>query len=81
MKLLKFLQIKKLNVPILKHADIFAESHDQDGKPDGTFGPIDPTNEANYGFLTTLFTEVTKRFVDHYLHLGGDEKQYYKLLP
>lgn len=42
-------------------------------KPDGTFGPIDPTNDANYDFLKSLFTEVTERFQDQYIHLGGDE--------
>lgn len=45
----------------------------EDEKPDGTYGPIDPTKEENYDFLRSLLTEVTDRFHDHYIHLGGDE--------
>lgn len=44
-----------------------------DSVPDGTFGAVDPTREDNYDFLETLFTEVTARFSDHYIHLGGNK--------
>ncbi|XP_064103605.1 beta-hexosaminidase subunit alpha-like isoform X1 [Macrobrachium nipponense] len=43
-----------------------------DDKPDGTYGPIDPTNEQNYEFLKSFLTEVDSRFPDNHIHLGGD---------
>lgn len=42
----------------------------------GQFGPIDPTVEANYAFLSTLFGEVVEVFPDAYIHVGGDEVSY-----
>ncbi|CAG2102435.1 unnamed protein product, partial [Medioppia subpectinata] len=43
------------------------------GKPDGTYGPIDPSKNSSYKFIETLFKEVGHRFPDQYMHLGGDE--------
>lgn len=43
------------------------------GRPDGTFGPIDPSNEANYKFLASFFKEIVATFPEKYVHLGGDE--------
>jgi len=43
------------------------------GKPNGQFGPINPTIESNYEFLKEFFAEVADLFPDPYLHLGGDE--------
>ena len=45
----------------------------RDGLADGTFGPVNPAYEPNYTFLRKLFEEVTRRYPEHYLHLGGDE--------
>jgi len=42
-------------------------------KPNGYFGPINPTIEKNYVFLKEFFQEVGEVFNDPYLHLGGDE--------
>lgn len=43
------------------------------GKPTGSLGPINPTIESNYEFLTDFFKEIAERFPDKYVHLGGDE--------
>ncbi|KAF0310057.1 Beta-hexosaminidase subunit beta [Amphibalanus amphitrite] len=43
------------------------------GQPDGTFGPLDPTKGSTYRFVRRLLEEVTTRFPDKYIHLGGDE--------
>lgn len=43
------------------------------GQPDGTTGPLDPTNESTYDFLEKLYTEIKAVFPDKYVHVGGDE--------
>ena len=46
---------------------------DSKGVPDGTVGPIDPSVQANYDLMKTLFGEVKELFKDEFIHLGGDE--------
>ncbi|XP_071964485.1 beta-hexosaminidase subunit beta-like [Antedon mediterranea] len=44
-----------------------------DDKPNGLFGPVDPSVESNYAFLNKLYIEIKSKFPDGHIHLGGDE--------
>lgn len=44
-----------------------------DGKPNGQTGPLNPILQSNYAFMSTLWGEVSKVFMDDFVHLGGDE--------
>lgn len=53
---------------------LLSECFDDKGhrKP-GEFGPIDPTKETSYSFLSDLMRELADVFPDAFIHLGGDE--------
>ncbi|CAH8865733.1 unnamed protein product, partial [Trichobilharzia szidati] len=44
-----------------------------EGSPNGRTGPFDPTNKTTMEFLTSFFKEITSRFPERFIHLGGDD--------
>ncbi|KAH6943643.1 hypothetical protein HPB50_025027 [Hyalomma asiaticum] len=42
----------------------------------GELGPVDPTRDETYVFMSRFFAEVARVFPEQYLHLGGDEVSY-----
>ncbi|KAK7891244.1 hypothetical protein WMY93_023207 [Mugilogobius chulae] len=41
--------------------------------PSGQFGPVNPSLNSTFDFMSRLLKEVSKVFPDSYIHLGGDE--------
>ena len=53
---------------------LLTQCYDKDHKPKlGIWGVLDPSQEATFEVLQKLFLELSRRFPEQYLHLGGDE--------
>lgn len=54
--------------------DLLSVCYDEHGHAlDGEFGPIDPSKQSTYLFLSDLMREIVEVFPDKFVHLGGDE--------
>ncbi|ODM94535.1 Beta-hexosaminidase subunit beta [Orchesella cincta] len=53
--------------------DFLTKCYNSHGKPDGTYGPINPLREDVYKKMKSLLQEIIQVFPDSYVHLGGDE--------
>ncbi|KAL1457101.1 hypothetical protein WDU94_001764 [Cyamophila willieti] len=51
--------------------------HQIEGTNGPFIGPMDPTKNVTFEFARDLFTEVGGRFPENYIHLGGDEVDYF----
>mmetsp|Transcript_13712 Transcript_13712/g.43349 ORF Transcript_13712/g.43349 Transcript_13712/m.43349 type:complete len:396 (+) Transcript_13712:162-1349(+) len=54
------------------HPEVLTECFDKSGAPAG-YGPLNPSRNSTYAFLSALFSEVAEAFPDQYMHVGGDE--------
>ncbi len=43
------------------------------GRFTGGFGPMDPSRNSTFQFMSTFLKEIVEVFPDRYLHIGGDE--------
>lgn len=59
----------------LRHVpNVLSVCHDEKTKrPNGDFGPIDPTNPNAYKSVNRLLAELASVFPEQYFHAGGDE--------
>lgn len=59
------------------YKDLLARCFTKDGTEDFNRNMIDPTQEDSWDLLLALFQEVFDVFPDNYVHLGGDETEYW----
>jgi hexosaminidase len=58
-----------------KTIDLLAECYDGEQRTN-RYGPMDPSRNTTFEFLTNFFKEVADVFPDRYIHLGGDEVEF-----
>ncbi|XP_059163541.1 uncharacterized protein LOC131946628 [Physella acuta] len=57
----------------LSRPELLTQCYSGSSPVKGYLGPIDPSKNATYRFLQSLFQEIVDVFKDQYIHLGGDE--------
>lgn len=57
--------------------DFLADCFDETGAQVTPSNILDPTEEKNYDFLKELIGEALETFPENYIHLGGDEVQFW----
>jgi hexosaminidase len=56
----------------ISHPELLTSCYTGD-EANGQLGPMDPSKNTTYEFISQLFAEVTDVFPDSYFHIGGDE--------
>ncbi|CEF59901.1 Glycoside hydrolase, catalytic domain and Glycoside hydrolase family 20, catalytic core domain and Glycoside hydrolase, superfamily domain and Beta-hexosaminidase family-containing protein [Strongyloides ratti] len=59
---------------------LLTKCYNKDGNESMSIQPnlIDPSKESNFKFLKDFFTEIKSLFVSNWIHLGGDEVQFWE---
>jgi hexosaminidase len=55
------------------YPNLLTNCYDGNGQPNGETGPLDVIENGTYQFVAKLFQEVTARFNETLVHIGGDE--------
>jgi hypothetical protein len=61
-------------MPCVCIAELLTQCYD--GTTPSGLGPINPTSNFTFPFLTSFFNEIAQVFPDDYIHVGGDEVPY-----
>jgi len=56
---------------------LLTQCHDDNWEPYDEYGPMNPARETTFSFLRRFLGEVFRAFPEKYIHIGGDEVQFY----